>query len=281
MTATTALLPRNVAPLFRPLLAELIALLQGLAPGDWERQTVAGRWRVRDIAAHLLDVELRKTAAYRDDHDVASGATIANDRDLSRVVNGLNAGGVAFAARLSPRLIVDLMEVAGTWAADVIEALPPFDRARYAVSWAGESESQNWMDVGRDYTERWHHQAQIRDAVGLPRLLESRWMEPLLEFSVRALPPTYAAISAPLSTAVTLTVDGETTWTWSLVRGDTGWDIRGGAAPSSAAVVRVGADDSWRLFYNALSPAAVAERVTVSGDLALAQPLLRTRAVIL
>ncbi len=95
------------------------------------------RWKVRDVAAHLLDVELRKTAAYRDDHDVASGATIASDRDLSRVVNGLNAGGVAFAARLSPRVIVDLLEVAGGWATDVIEALPPFEPALYARQLGG------------------------------------------------------------------------------------------------------------------------------------------------
>ena len=74
---TTPLPSRDVAPLFRPLLAELLLLLRGLGPRDWERQTVAPRWKVRDVAAHLLDVELRKTAAYRDDHDVTSGATIA------------------------------------------------------------------------------------------------------------------------------------------------------------------------------------------------------------
>jgi uncharacterized protein (TIGR03083 family) len=278
---TTPLPPRDVAPLFLPLLAELIALLRGLGPRDWERQTVAPRWKVRDVAAHLLDVELRKTAAYRDDHDVASGATIASDSDLSRLVNGLNAGGVAFAARLSPRLIVDLLEVAGAWAADVIEALPPYETARYAVSWAGESESQNWMDVGRDYTERWHHQAQIRDAVAVPRLLEPRWMEPLLEFSVRALPMAYSGISAPPSTAVTLTVHGETSDEWSLVRGDSSLQILHGTPSTSAATVRVSTDDSWRLFYNALSPGAVADRVTVSGDRTLAEPLLRARSVIL
>ena len=117
MNLITSLIPRDVAPLFRPLLRELISLLRGLGPRDWERQTVAVGWRVRDVAAHLLDVELRKIAAYRDDHDVSSGATIESDRDLSRLVNGLNAGGVAFAARLRPPLIVDLLEVTGAWAA--------------------------------------------------------------------------------------------------------------------------------------------------------------------
>ena len=257
---TTPLSPRDVAPLFRPLLAELIALLRGLGPRDWECQTVAARWRVRDVAAHLLDVELRKTAAYRDHHNVTSGATISSDSDLSRVVNGLNAGGVAFAARLSPRVIVDLLEVAGGWATDVIEALPPFEPALYGVSWAGESESQNWMDIGRDYTERWHHQAQIRDAVAVPRLLEPRWMEPLLEFSVRALPMAYSEISAPRSTAVTLTVHGETSDEWSLVRGDSSWQILHGTPSTSAATVRVArtirGDSSTTRYHQGPSPIA-------------------------
>ncbi len=38
---TTPLPSRDVAPLFRPLLAELLLLLRGLGPRDWERQTVA------------------------------------------------------------------------------------------------------------------------------------------------------------------------------------------------------------------------------------------------
>jgi uncharacterized protein (TIGR03083 family) len=273
--------PTNVAPLFRPLLGELIRLLRTLEPADWERPTVAPRWRVRDVAAHLLDVELRKIAAYRDAHDVAAGSTIASNEDLSRLVNGMNASGVAFAARLSPRLILELLETAGGWAAHVIESLPPSGKARFPVSWAGESDSQNWMDIGRDYTERWHHQAQIRDATGRPRLLSPQWAEPLLEFSVRTLPHAYARVSARPSTAVTLRVDGETSGSWSLIRADDRWDVFRGAPEHSDAIVRCDTDDAWRLFYNALPAAAVAERVRVEGDTLLAQHLLRARSVIL
>jgi hypothetical protein len=76
---------------------------------------------------------------------------------------------------------------------------------------AGEQQSENWMDTGRDYTEHWHHQMQIRDAVGRPRLLEPRWFEPLLDLSVRALPHGYAAVAAADGATVTLHVTGETT----------------------------------------------------------------------
>ena len=198
------LTPVYTAPLLRPLLSELLELLRGLTAEQWEAPTVAGAWRVRDVAAHLLDGELRKLAAYRDGHLLPLEAPIRTDRDLARFVNALNADGVAWARRLSPRLLVDLLATTGEWAADLLEALPPHDVAIWPVSWAGEAVSENWMDVGREYTERWHHQMQIRDAVAAPpMLLEARWYRPLLELSVRALPKSYAGVTAAPGAAVT------------------------------------------------------------------------------
>ena len=143
------LAPIDTAPLFRPLQAELLAVLGTLTPDDWLRPTVAGSWRVRDVAAHLLDGMLRKVAVHRDGHFAPLDAPIRSPQDLTRVVNALNAGGVAFAARLSPRQIVDLVVVAGDWAIALIESLPPHAPAVFAVSWAGEATSENWMDTGR------------------------------------------------------------------------------------------------------------------------------------
>jgi len=89
------LAPIDTSPLFRPLLGELVALLRGLRPADWDRPTVAGSWRVRDVAAHVLDGDLRRIAVYRDAHSPPLDAPIKSDRDLARFVNGLNASGVA------------------------------------------------------------------------------------------------------------------------------------------------------------------------------------------
>ena len=55
MPVLAPLPPLDAAPLFPDLHAELLALLRALDPADWERPTVAGAWRVRDVAAHLLD----------------------------------------------------------------------------------------------------------------------------------------------------------------------------------------------------------------------------------
>ncbi len=269
--------PSYTAQLFRPLLGELLKTARSLDGADWQRHTLAPRWLVRDVAAHLLDGDLRKIAVYRDAHVLATGKAIAGEGDLAEFVNGLNAGGVEYAARLSPTLIVDLLEVTGHWVADLIETLPPHGRSIFPVSWAGEAESENWMDTGREYTERWHHQMQIRDATGRPLLLEPQWMSPLLDISVRALPHAYRMVDAPGGTAIVFEVTGPTSGAWSLVRRERAWQIMSGRAAPSRAVVRVSADTAWRLFYNAPFSQSGIE---VEGDATLAAPLLQARSVI-
>jgi uncharacterized protein (TIGR03083 family) len=271
--------PLDTLPLLRPLLAELLALLRGLGPEQWSASTVAGAWRVRDVAAHLLDGDLRKLAVYRDGHAIVPERPIVSDADLGRVVNTLNASGVAWAARVSPRIVTDLLEVAGAWVIEVLESIPPNAPSIFPVSWAGEGRSEQWMDTAREYTERWHHQAQIRDAVGAPLLLAPRWMRPLLDASARALPYAYAGVEAADGTAVTLEVDGETAGRWTIVREGGRWTLRYGGPDAPAALVRASTDTAWRLLYNALpDPAA---HVACEGSAALAAPLLRARSVIL
>lgn len=262
--------PRNVASLFAPLHAELMTLLRSLSEDDWHRPTVAPRWRVRDIIAHLLDTQLRKLAAHRDGHFApVDGVTSVLD-----LINTLNAGGVAYAQRLSPRLLVDLHGVVGPWCAAFIEALDPDAAALFAVAWAGEERSAVWMDTGREYTEWWHHQMQIRDAVGSGALLlKRRWLEPLLDFSVRALPYAYAGVEGR---SVQLRIGDET---WTLIGTNGAWDITAGGDAVAEATAEMTPDTAWRLFYNALPPAQAGERITASGDRRLLEPLLKTRSV--
>jgi hypothetical protein len=135
------------------------------------------------------------------------------------------------------------------------------------------------MDVGRDYSERWHHQMQIRDAVAAPGLLERRWLEPLLDLSVRALPRAYADLAAPAGTAVVFEVTGEEGGAWSVVREAAGWRVYRGAADSPGAVVRGAPDAAWRLLYNALPAERARAALEIAGDAALAEPLLGARSV--
>ena len=70
------LTPVDTADLFAPLSAELVSLLRGLGESDWAKPTVAGAWRVKDVAGHLLDGNLRRLAFGRDAH---SGRGPASD----------------------------------------------------------------------------------------------------------------------------------------------------------------------------------------------------------
>lgn len=271
--------PTPTASLFPPLLSELLTLLRALPPDAWHRPTLAGTWRVRDIAGHLLDVDLRRLAGPRDGHRGSAHPASPAYGDIVVFLNELNAGGVAYADRLSPRLLTDLLEITGRWVADYFASLPPHGEAPFAVSWADEERSENWMDIGRDYTERWHHQMQIRDAVGATPLLQRHWLAPLLDLSVRAFPRAFKAVPAHVGTAVVFEVEGEDEYAWSIVREPAGWIVTRGRAPDPTASLRTDPDTAWKLLYNALPPDVAQTRVAVTGDAAFLQPIIATRSV--
>jgi len=273
------LTPTYTASLFPPLHAELMQLLRALRVDDWSRETVAPAWRVRDIAAHLLDVDLRKLSGARDGHRMASPRQLRSFDDIVDLINDQNGTGASYAARLSPRIITDLLEVTGPWVSDFVAALPPHAEAGIGVAWAGESRSENWMDIGREYTERWHHQMQIRDAVGAAGLLHRRWLYPLFDLSVRAFPRAFHGVQCDMGTAIVFGVNADSDYVWSLVRDATGWRVVRGAAAPATTEVWADVETAWKVLYNALPPEVVRARVTITGDGGLAERMLRARSV--
>ena len=105
-------------------------------------------------------------------------------------------------------------------------------------------------------------------------------MKPLLEVSVRALPVAYADHEAPEGTVVTLEVFGPTTGAWSVSREGGRWRVAGGRPERPDARIRLGADDVWRVLFNATRSPGLSERIAVEGDAGLARPLLNARSVI-
>jgi hypothetical protein len=192
----------------------------------------------------------------------------------------LNATWIAAARRLSPRVITDLYATASHELASFAESLPDDAPALFAVSWAGEAASEGWFDLGREFTEIWHHAAQIRDAVGAGAFPDPSWLRAVLEISVRALPHAYEKTQASDGSSLLLEVSGPSGGVWELRRSANRWMLFESKAASASAVIRMADDTAWRLFFNALSPRQIAERVRVTGDEALALPLLGTRSVI-
>lgn len=272
--------PVDTRLLFAPLHAELLALLHALTPEDWDKPTLAREWAVRDVVAHMLDGMLRRLSFQRDGLPLrAPEAPIESFRGLVAFLDRLNAEWVRAARRLSPRLLIDLHARIGPQFAAFFESLDPLAPAFFPVAWAGEEESVNWMDVGRDYTEHWHHQQQVREAVGAPLLMQPRWLRPLLALSLYALPRAYAPLEAESGTAVEVRISGASGGVWALVRDSARWRLEVGAPESPGARVTLDEDTAWRLFFKALPRDAAAPRVTRTGDARLADAFLDTLAV--
>jgi uncharacterized protein (TIGR03083 family) len=263
---------------FAPLHAELIGLLRGLGPDHWHRPTACALWSVRDIAAHLLDDDLRRLSFHRDGQPPPP-AVIDSEASLIAFINRMNAEWVAVARRLSPRVLVDLLEVTGPWVEALFRSIDPDAPGFWSVAWAGEERSAHWFDVGRDYTERWLHQQQIRDAVGAPPLTARPWLHPVLELFVRALPHAYRDTTASPGSTVHLAVEGPAGDDWTLRRDPDGWRLYAGAAPDPSARATMTDDTAWRLFSKGLHGDAAASRVRLDGDQALGAVVLRALAI--
>lgn len=269
----------ETAHLFPGLHAELIKLLAGLSPQDWDRSTVCAGWAVRDIAAHLLDGDIRKLSFLRDGlRPPPPQSPIEDYRGLVSFLNGLNAAWVQAARRISPRLLVDLLALTGPQVSAYLASLDPEAPAHFPVGWAGEEVSQNWFDIGREYTERWHHQQQIRDAVGALALTGRHWLYPALAIFIRALPFSYREAAAESGQTILIRITGEAGGEWSLVRSALAWTLFSG---TSDAVTRVTLDQdgAWRLFTKGLSSAEATRLVQIKGDAQLGKPFLGTLAV--
>jgi uncharacterized protein (TIGR03083 family) len=271
--------PVHLADRFAPLDTELISLLRGLGPDDWGRPTACALWTVKDIAAHLLDGNLRRLSFQRDGLPAEPDVPIHGYSDLVRYLDRLNAEWVSAARRISSPLLIDLLEHTGRQVAELFGRLDPDAPALFPVAWAGETQSANWFDIGREYTERWLHQQQIRDAVGAPGLSSREWMHPVLDLFLRALPYRYRDVAAEPGTELHLAVEGAAGGDWTLRREAEAWRLYAGASRAPAAGVRMDQDTAWRLFSKGLSPAEAREQVTVEGDQALGSVVLGALAV--
>ena len=143
--------PIFTAHLFPHLEAKLIELLRSLSPEDWEKQTIAPKWKVKDVAAHLLDTQVRKLAATRQPHQLES-SKITSAEELAGLINALNAEGVRRYRQLGADELISGMETASKESAEHHQALNPFAAAMFPVSWAGEQQSPNWFDTAREFT---------------------------------------------------------------------------------------------------------------------------------
>jgi uncharacterized protein (TIGR03083 family) len=259
--------------------AMLLDLLPTLSAADWDQPTIVAGWRVRHVAAHLLDTALRKLSVVRDGH-FADGPASGSPEDVRAFVDRINAQGVAVYGRLSPAVLVALMRAASRDLCALQRQLDPYAPATFAVSWAGEEQSPNWFDTARELTERWHHQQQIRLAIDRPGIMAPDLYHPVLDCFMRALPYTYRNVAAPVGTHVEVRVSGESGGVWNLQRDDERWLLLRDVKEPAMAIVTIPEDVAWRVFTKGIRRDEAEARVAIEGDRTLGLHVLSSVAIV-
>jgi uncharacterized protein (TIGR03083 family) len=271
--------PILCAPLLRKVDAHLIELLASLAPDDWGIQTVSPSWQVRDVAAHLLDTALRKLSLVRDGCFV-EGVEIRSPQDVVTLVNRLNREGVTVYRRLSPEMMIGMMKSVCEQSASFHESLDPFAAAAFSVSWAGEETSQNWFDTARELTERWHHQQQIRLAVGRPGIMTSELYHPVLDCFMRGLPHAYRNVDASIGMMVQFRISGECGGNWFLVKGASSWKLVTESSGSVLSQVTIPQEIAWRVFTKGIDRSSALDQIQIAGKRELGLHVLNMTAIV-
>ena len=150
--------------------------------------------------SHILDGQLRALSVQKDRYFSETPPGIEGYQDLVKWLNQLNNEWVQATKRLSPNILIFLLESVGPSATEYYESLDPWDEAIFSVAWAGESTSHNWMHIAREYSEYWHHQQQIRDAVGHQGIITKEFFHPVMDIFFQGLPLTFKDVYAEVGT---------------------------------------------------------------------------------
>jgi uncharacterized protein (TIGR03083 family) len=269
--------PVIVSDLFPLLLEELINLLDGLTTEEWDTPTICTPWSVKDICLHLLGVDIGNLSWKRDGFSVFR--EIESYEHLVQLINEQNARWVKSVQHISPKLLVDMLNFIGAQVTAYFQSLDPFELG-VPVDWVSPDPAPIWLDLAREYTERWHHQQHIRDAVGKPGLKESRFLAPILDTFILALPRTFRTAVAEEGAALQINISGTENRDWILVFESGVWRLFEGIVENPLAGLSIPDDIAWRVFTKGISLEDARKQVRISGDRQLAGKILGTISII-
>lgn len=284
-----------------PVLDKLLSeCLRSCTEEDWKRYTLAKKWTVKDVAAHLLDGNIRTISMLRDGHFGEPPGAINSYSDLVNFLNKLNADWVSAYKRVSAALLIEQLETTGREFCACMASLDPMGEAIFAVSWAGETRSLNWFHVAREYTEKWHHQQQIRTALGMPEaLMVPELFDPFISTLLIGMPHALRNSKAKEGSVLTIEINSASLLRWQWKKTDEGWllieegevgyngnTIAGVTEKETndevsiaTASIRIPAELAWQLFTKAIDPLETIERVEIDGSKELAREALGMVAV--
>jgi hypothetical protein len=252
---------------------KLMELLESLSPEDWNKQTVAKLWKVKDVVAHLLDGNIRILSSLRDQHS-GENPTMNSYQDLVDYLNRLNADWVKAMKRVSPTVLIQLHKITGPLFCEYYKSLNPQGEAGFSVAWAGEQVSKNWKHIAREYTEKWLHQQQIREAVKKPGLMTKEFFYPFIDTFMLGLPHTFRDIIASEGTAIQVAITTDIGGSWFLVRKNDSWILEKTIPAKVNSEVQISPNIAWKLFSKSIRPEAVGNDIIITGNQNLGNAVL-------
>jgi uncharacterized protein (TIGR03083 family) len=272
--------PVDVLSLMEEERTELVRLLRPLGDDDAARKTACDPWTVKDIAAHLLGDDISALSRNRDGHDDPTIDASPDDWDGFRAwLDDSNQRWVDAASFFSLGVLCDLLESTGHLTLEFFRSLESGALGE-PVSWVSNDPAPNWLSVGREFTERWIHQQQIRDALDKPGLNGPSFVTPTLGILVRSLPRAYDGCHAPAGTTVEVSVAGRGGGAWAVRRGGSSWDLLEGREREVDAKVVLGQDTMWRFLSRNVSPATARARAELEGPTELTGPFFEAVSAI-
>ena len=267
--------------LFSEITEKLIILLRGLDKEQWNLPTCYPSWKVKDIVAHLIQTAVGRLSLQRDEYFRKSGfSQQPSFEDLSSVIDHANSSWTDIFSQTSPRILLDFLEVTERQLSDFIQDQDLHSTALYGVSWAGEFKSANWFDLGRDYTERWHHQQQIREAVGAESLGTNRYLAPVLQLFMYSVPFWYRDVQADDGTIIKIQITGDSGGEWSLTCLESQWVLEETSSESSNTI-QLTEDVAWRFFTRSQPVESFRGKIQFSEDLELLRHFYQVRAIMI
>lgn len=246
--------------------SQLFELLNGLTDEQWKMPTVASKWCVKDVAAHLLDGNLRGLSTSRDGYFGDPPGAIDSYQSLIDYLNKLNMSWTQATKRLSPKLLISLLQMSGPEYINHLRQLDPHDPAIFSVGWAGEETSTNHFHIAREYSEKFLHQQQIRDALGNEELLSEKYFHPFLEVFMKALPHTFRNTEAERGSIVSVIVSGHGGGQWSIIKEDHLWVELHEEPSQPAAAFIIERTAAWKLFSKSWRKEKAQDSVEIKGE---------------
>ncbi|MFN9782150.1 MAG: maleylpyruvate isomerase N-terminal domain-containing protein [Sphingobacteriales bacterium] len=249
----------------------LFQLLRSLNDEDWNKPTIAGPWTVKDVTAHLLDTAMRTVGMYRDQYFGEKPEGISSYDNLVNHLNKLNSDWVSAFKRVSPLQLIDLLETTSAVQYEQYQKLDPALPSIFSVAWAGEESSTNAFHTAREYTEKFHHQLQIREALGCTEVLITKTLFlPFMDTLMQGLPHTYREVKAHEGNTVQIVVSGEAGGIWQLKKHASGWKLLDKPETILSGEITMSPSTAWKLFTKGMSIEEAQQLVEVGGDKTLA-----------